>query len=146
MKKPIVWYVLADAARARIVTQPDAAGPYLLAFAEDAAPAQARPRDLVSDRPGRIHESATTARHALVPRRDLHRREEGKFLRTVLAYLNRASARGSFDRLVIYAAPHCLEALRNGLDPATARKVQSAHAKDLTKVPLAALPAHFAQA
>ena len=146
MKNPVTWYVLADGARARIVTRPEATPGYVVVFAEDAAAARARSRDIVSDRPGHAHESAASARHAIEPRHDAHRLEETRFLRSVVAYINRESARGSFDRLVIYAAPRCLATLRAGLDPSTSRKLYGEYPKDLTKIPLAELPIHFGTA
>lgn len=146
MKTPVTWYVLADGAKARIVTRPDPSAGYVVVFAEESAAAHARSRDLVSDRPGHSQESATTARHAVEPRHDAHRMEEAKFLRSVIAHINREGARGSFDRLVIYAAPRGLATLRAGLDPATAKKLYGEYAKDLTKTPLSELPAHFGTA
>ena len=143
MKKPVTWYVLADGARARIVTRPDSSAGYVVVFAEDAAAAHVRAREIVSDRPGHGQESAYSGRHAIEPRHDPHRLEETRFLRSVVAHINRESARGSFDRLVIYAAPRCLALLRAGLDPATGRKLHGEYPKDLTKIPLSELPAHF---
>jgi protein required for attachment to host cells len=146
MKNPVTWYVLVDGARARIVTRPEATPGYVVVFAEDAAAAHARSRDLMSDRPGHTQESAYSGRHAIEPRHDAHRLDETRFLRSVVAHINRESARGSFDRLVIYAAPRCLATLRDGLDPPTSRKLYGEYAKDLTKIPLAELPLHFGTA
>jgi len=146
MRKPVTWFLVADGARARIVTRPEGADHYAIVYAEDALAAHARSRELGSDRPGRSQESAYSAHHALAPRSDLHRLEESKFIRNLVAHLNRESARGSFDRLVLFAAPRCLAQLRSGLDAATAKKLGGEHAKDLTKVPLAELARHFAAA
>jgi protein required for attachment to host cells len=146
MKIPVTWYVLADGARARIVTRPEPSASYVVVFAEDSAAAHARSRDIGSDRPGRGQESAYSGRHAVEPRHDAHRMAEAKFLRSVVAHINRESARGSFDRLVIYAAPRCLSTLRAGLDPTTTKKLYGEYAKDLTKTPLSDLPVHFGTA
>lgn len=146
MQTPITWYVLADGSRARIVTRPDPAADYVVIFAEDSASAHARSHDLMSERPGRSQESAYSGRHAIEPRHDAHRLEQAKFLRSLVAHVNRESARGSFDHLVIYASPRCLTTLRDGLDPMTAKKLRGEYPKDLTKTPLAELPAHFGTA
>lgn len=146
MKKLVTWYVLADGAKARIVTRPEPTAGYMVIFAEDSAAAHARSHAIMSDRPGRSQESAYSGRHTIEPRHDPHRMEEAKFLRSVVAHVNRENARGSFDRLVIYAAPRCLAMLRAGLDPATVKKLHGEYAKDLTKIPLAELPAHFGTA
>ncbi len=146
MKTPVTWYVLADGARARIVMRPEPSAGYMIVFAEDSATAHARTHEIVSDRPGHGQESAASGRHAIEPRHDAHRLEEQKFLRSVVAHINRESARGSFDRLVVYAAPRCLATLRAGLDPAASRKLYGEYPKDLTKIPLAELPVHFGTA
>lgn len=143
MRHPVTWYLLADGARARIVTRPTSAGTYTVIFAEDSAAAHARSRDLISDRPGRTQESAYSGRHAIEARSNPVHLEETRFLRGVLSHVNREAACGSFDRLVIYASPRCLATLRDGLDPATAKRLRGEYAKDLTKTPLAELPAHF---
>lgn len=143
MKHPVTWYVLADGARARIVTRPESESHYHIIFAEDAAAAHARTRDLVSDRPGHGQESAYSGRHAIEPRHDAHRLEENRFLRSVAAHLNREATLGSFDRLVIYAAPRSLAVLRTSLEPQAAKRIHGEYAKDLTKVPVEALPEHF---
>ncbi len=143
MKHPVTWYVLADGARARIVTRPERESHYRVIFAEDAAAAHARSRDLVTDRPGHAQESGYSGRHAIEPHHDAHRLEENRFLSSVAAHLNREAALGSFDRLVIYAAPRALATLRTCLEPQVAKRVHGEYAKDLTKVPVEALPEYF---
>lgn len=146
MKKPVTWYLLVDGTRARIVMRSEISSGYVLVFAEDAATGHKRSQELVSDRQGHTQESASSARHAIEPRHDRRSMEEARFLRSVIAHVNRESARGSFDRLVIYASPRCLATLRDGLDPMTAKKLRGEYAKDLTKTPLAELPSHFGTA
>lgn len=143
MKHPVTWYLLADGARARIVTRAENEPHYRVIFAEDAAAAHARSRDLVSDRPGHTQESGYSGRHAIEPHHDAHRLEENRFLRSVAIHLNREAALGSFDRLVIYAAPRSLATLRTSLEPQAAKRVHGEYARDLTKVPVEALPEYF---
>jgi protein required for attachment to host cells len=146
MKKPVTWFLIADGARARIVTRSDPDSRYEVIYAEDSSTMHARARDLVSDRPGRTQESAYSGRHALEPRHDVRRAEESKFVKDVAAHINSESARNRFDRLVIYAAPQCLSVLRAALDPGAMKKLHGEYAKDLTKVPVEELPAHFGAA
>jgi protein required for attachment to host cells len=44
---------------------------------------------------------------------------------------------------MVYAAPRVLSLLRKELDAPTLKKVHGEFSKDLTKVPVAELPAHF---
>ena len=143
MKKLVTWFLMADGARARIVTREDSSTAYKFVFSEDSAEMHARSRDLGSDRPGHSQESANSAHHAMEPRQDPHRAEETKFVQTIASHVNREGAQGSFDRLMIYAAPRVLSLLRKELDAPTLKKVHGEFPKDLTKVPVADLPAHF---
>lgn len=146
MKKLATWFLMADGARARIVTRENPSTAYKLIFSEESAATHARSRDLGSDRPGHSQESANSAHHAIEPRHDLHLIEETLFVHTVAAHINREATRGSFDQLVVYAAPRVLSLLRKELEASTLKKVHGEFPKDLTKVPVAELPAHFGTA
>jgi protein required for attachment to host cells len=146
MKKPVTWFLLADGARARVMTREDSHTSYKLVFSEDSSNMHARSHDLGSDRPGHGQESANSAHHAIEPRQDPHRAEEDKFIRTVASYINGEAGKNSFDRLVIYAAPHVLSMLRKELDATATKKILGEYHKDLTKVPVADLPSHFGTA
>jgi protein required for attachment to host cells len=100
-------------------------------------------REIGSDRPGRVHESATAAHHGIETHHDAHRDRKTAFARLLAGRLNVASAAGAFDTLVLYAAPRSLATLREALDDATRRKIKAEFPKDLTKVPLAELPSHL---
>ena len=141
-KRRIVWFVLADGSRARFVTRRGEG--YEIVAEYDAPGAHVPTRDIVSDRLGRQHESATTAHHAVEQRSDPHRERKAAFVRQIAGRLNAASAEGAFDELVLYAAPRALAELRVGLDDGARAKLKAEIAKDLTKTPLAELSHHFA--
>lgn len=143
MKYPITWYLIADGTRARILSRPKPTAKFEVIFAEDASASHLRSGGLVTDRPGHVQESSNSSRHAIEPRHDARQIEQDRFLRTVVEHVNRQGEHKSFDRLMIYAAPRTLGFLRAGLNEAVRRKLAGAHAKDLTKVPLADLPAHL---
>jgi protein required for attachment to host cells len=144
-RRRVTWFVLADGSRARFVTR-RAEGPGYEIVAEYAAPeAQVPNRDIMSDRPGRQQESATSAHHGVEPRSDAHRERKAAFAQQVADRVNAAAAQGAFDELVIYAAPRALADLRNALGDAARAKLKAEFAKDLTKIPLAELPRHFAE-
>lgn len=144
-KRRVTWFVLADGSRARFVTR-RADGPGYEVVAEYAAPeAQLPTRDLISDRPGRQQESATSAHHGVEPRSDAHRERKAAFAQQIAERLNEAAAQGAFDELVLYAAPRALADLRGALGDGTRAKLKAEFAKDLTKIPLAELPRHFTE-
>jgi protein required for attachment to host cells len=147
MNRSITWYVVADGGRARIVQKRTRQGDRPEAFDTlrevVSADLHRATHDLGTERPGRTHESATSGRHAVQPRQDLHRAEKQNFAHEVAALLSEASQRDEFDMLVLVAPAHALSDLRQALDAPTRRKVTAELQKDLTKVPNADLAKHF---
>ena len=144
-KRRITWFVLADGSRARFVARGPEGQGYAIAEEHESPEAHMPTHELVSDRPGRVRESANAAHHGIEPRQDAHRARKDAFVQQVASRLNAASAAGAFDELVLYVTPHSLGSLRTALDDATRGKIKAEFPKDLTKVPLADLPRHFAE-
>jgi protein required for attachment to host cells len=142
-KRRVTWFVLADGSRARFLTRRQEEPGFEIAEEHDAPEARVPTRAIVSDRPGRVHESANSAHHGIETHHDAHRDRKVAFARQMAGRLNAASAAGAFDTLVLYAAPRSLAALRDALDDATRQKITAEFPKDLTKVPLAELPRHL---
>ncbi|MGG5822317.1 host attachment protein [Falsiroseomonas sp. HW251] len=135
------WALVADAGRARVFERRLPAGPWR-ERTEDALEAAHPPsRDLGTDRPGRVRESATTARHAVEPRTDPHRAAKAAFAARLAGRLEDASV--SYERLLLAAPPAFLGDLREALGEAARRKLHGTLAKDLTHVPLAELAMHL---
>jgi protein required for attachment to host cells len=144
-RRRVTWFVVADGSRARFVARRGEEPSYAIA-AEYASPeAHVPTREIMSDRPGRVQESANMAHHAIEPHQDAHRQRKAAFAQQIARHLNAASAEGAFDALVLYAAPRSLAALRAALDDTSRGKVKTEFAKDLTKVPLPELTRHFAE-
>jgi protein required for attachment to host cells len=147
MDRPITWYVVADGGRARIVQKRARQGDRQEAFDTlrefVSADLHRATHELGAERPGRTRESATSARHAVQPRQDLHQAAKQNFAHEVAALLNEAGQRDEFDTLVLVAPAHVLGDLRQALDEPTRRKVTAQLQKDLTKVPNADLAKHF---
>src|SRR5471030_1055743 len=125
MKIERTWYVIADGGRARIVERREPEGAYDTLRELVSADLRHQTSDLGSDRPGRGHESATAASHAMQPREDLHQAEKRKFVHQVADLLNEESAGGAFDRLILVAPAHALSDLRDALDAPTRKKVSA---------------------
>lgn len=100
-----------------------------------AAELHKRSHDLGLDRPPRTKESASPARHAIEPRRDLHQASKEEFVKLVADQLDEEHGRGQFDKLVLVAPPRALTELKQSLSNEMAKLVVSDLQKDLTKVP-----------
>ena len=137
MKHPRTWYVVADGGRARIVQKRNGENAFDMHRELVSAEIHSHTHELGTGRPGRTHESAMSARHAMQPREDLHRADKRSFV-------NEANTRNEFDCLVLVAPAHALSDLRHALDSPTQHKIVAQLQKDLTKVPDADLKEHLA--
>lgn len=134
----VTWIVVADGARGRILAASGAEPALSLVRELESEAARKRTRELGTERPGRVRESAMTARHAMEPRADWHRQEEEKFAALLAQEL--AHAEAQFDALILVAPPRALGDLRQALDAASRKRVVGELAKDLTSVPVHDLP------
>ncbi len=146
VKRPVTWFVLTNGARVRVLKRRAERPGYDIVEEYQSDEARIPTREIVSDRPGRVQESAYSGHHAVDARHDAHRERKNAFARDLADRLNKAAAEGAFDALVLYAAPRTLAALRVNLEHGTREKIKAEVAKDLTKVPLADLAHHFAEA
>ncbi|MBX6370313.1 MAG: host attachment protein [Rhodospirillales bacterium] len=141
MKKPIIWYLIADGARARIVHRQEFASGYETELELESAEARRPSRAIASDRPGRVGESASPTRHAMEPRQDPHEAAKKAFMREVAEAI--APFEGRFDRLVLVAPARVLGELRSALPAGVRAKVTEEIAKDLTNTPIGELGEHL---
>ncbi|WP_018862144.1 MULTISPECIES: host attachment protein [unclassified Thioalkalivibrio] len=131
-----VWIVVADAARARILSCEGRACQGLheietLTHSESRVHAQ----ELVTDRPGRSWSSASgDGRHAMQESTDPSVNERNRFAREVAERLKSGYHKGTYQRLVILAAPQFLGALRDLLDPQVSQIVTAQIAKNVAKI------------
>jgi protein required for attachment to host cells len=144
MKHPRTWYVVTDGGRARILQKRDAEDAFDTYREFVSANIHRHTHELGTERPGRTHESASSAHHAVQPRNDLHRTDKRNFVYEVATALNEANTRDEFDRLILAAPAHALGELNHALDAPTQRKIAAQLQKDLTNVPNADLAKHFA--
>lgn len=143
MKKTKTWILVADGARARIL-QSEGWGSGLTPVPGQERHVNNPPtREQGTERPGRVQESANSARHAMTPRVDWHRYEKHLFAAELAGVLNRAGQEKAYDRLVIVAPPNTLGDLRAKLDKNTRRMVAAELDKDLTNETLDELQAQL---
>lgn len=144
-KSTTTWIVVADGAKARILERAGARGPLSLVSGQVFAEAEARrpTRETGSDRPGRVYESADSARHAMAPRVDWRRFAKEQFARGIAGILEEAALDKKYEALVLVAPPRVLGDLRSALGRHTAALVTREIARDLTNLPDHDLPAHL---
>ncbi len=119
------WIVVADSTRARIFEhdrQQPAPELQLITNLEHPA-AQAHERDLTTDRPGRTFDRMGPGRHAMSESVSPKDHEAGKWCKELSDEIEKARLNGSFDRMVIIAAPAFLGQLRKMLPTPTSRLV-----------------------
>jgi protein required for attachment to host cells len=143
MKKVTTWVLVADGARARILRNRGPGNGIDREIVKDFEGSTALSREIASDRPGRTFDSAGPGRHAMAPPSDPHEHEQINFLREVVAYIEKANEKKSFDRLVIVAPPTALGTLRARLSGPLTAKVTGELNKDLTKVPVHDIAKHL---
>src|SRR5678816_4042908 len=105
-KAKTIWFVVADSARAQILTLDTKktglvdVGNVDLVASEVGIPAS----DLKSDRPGRSFASSQSGiRHAVEPHHDYHKLAKHKFIVHLAETLDKARTAGRFDSLVVVA-------------------------------------------
>ena len=142
MKRAKLWYVIADGGRARFVEHDDQ-GVFRTLSSFVSTELHKSTNELGRDRPARVKESATPARHAVEPRRDLHEAAKDAFIRTVATELAAQLKDGKFDELVLVAPPGVIAELKDALSKPIAKLVVEELQKDLTKVPDHELTGHL---
>jgi protein required for attachment to host cells len=143
MKKARLWYVIADGGRARFVER-DEEGAFRTLSSFVSTELHKSAHELGRDRPARVKESASPARSAVEPRRDLHEAAKEDFIRRVADTLAAELRDSNFDELVLVAPPGVIAELKDLLTKPTAKVVVRELHKDLTKVPDHELTEHLA--
>ncbi len=133
--KPIRTYILiADGARAHLLLSEGRGKPLAEVPGSEHQQDIKPDHEIGAERPGRVHESANVARHA-IERDDLHRREKERFAQSLADDLGRRLANNEYDRLVIAAAPETLGVIRSAMSEKVQAVVLAEVSKDLTKLP-----------
>lgn len=143
MKAAKTWVVIADGARARLVSA-EGHGKMLHVVEQREFSADHRPnRELQDDKPSRVYESHGETRHGVEPKTDPHRELKRDFARIIAEALEDSLHLKHFDRLVVVAPPVTLGDLRTALSEAVKASVIAEVAMDLTKIPNSEVPRHI---
>lgn len=144
--KPIrTWILVADGARARVLENTGPGKGISEVPGMEFTEQRLENREIMADRPGRSFESADQSRHAMEPRSDPKQMMETAFVTGLVETLNEKFQAGSFDRLVLVAAPKALGDIRKAMPKELAGAVHGELAKDLTKVPNADMEKHLGE-
>lgn len=129
------WIVVADGGAARILgVAPDHT--HLVTLRDTTSPnMHQKTHDMVSDRGGRVQESATSTRHGVEAKTDPHDLAKERFIQDLGESLNKSRAAGEFDVLVLAVTRAQVHTLEVALNAATKACVAATVAKDLVKTP-----------
>jgi protein required for attachment to host cells len=124
-----IQFVVADGARARWVVRSETADDFRTASELHAKPHSAgQPQ-------GAVFDSSSGRPSAVVPRADAVRHHDEAFARELADALNTQAAAGAFERLVLVAPSHTLNAITEHLNTGAKAKLGKTLAKDLSKTP-----------
>ena len=143
MKPKVTWVLIADGAHAKLFEN-GGPGKGLVAlrdmmFEEEPLKAQ----DIMADRQGRTFSSVGSGRSGYEYPTDPVEVRETRFMKTMADRLDAKLREGTFDRLVIAAAPEALGEIRPQLSKQVQEKIVAELPKDLTRMPTDKLESHF---
>lgn len=126
-----VWIVVANQELMRIYSREKKFGELVeVKRLENAAGARAG-RELVTDRPGRVFESAGPGRHAMEPPTDPKEQEAIRFAREIAREVEAGRTHDRFGGLILVAGPAFLGRLRHELSDAARKMVEREVDKNL---------------
>jgi protein required for attachment to host cells len=143
-RQPVVWVLVADGARARVVVPAERQGQFATRIAFDPASARMAP-DAAGGAVDLRYEAAAPGHHAEKPSRDPKSLGEQGFAVSVAHHVNAHALRHDFDQLVLVAPAHTLHHLREALAPQAARLVVGSVTKDYAGLNDHAVSPHLAQ-
>lgn len=115
--------VVADGARARIFSRTKKFSPLQEDTVLTHPESRLKRQDLVSDRPGTVHESRAYGESEAGEPTDPKRHEAETFAREVAKHLQQRRQEGSLEGITLVAEPRFLGLLRPALDEATSKLV-----------------------
>ncbi len=143
MKAKKTWIVITDGARSRILFNDGPGTGVAEVEGTDVRAPHPSDRDIISDRPGRVYESATVGQHSLETGSSPKRLNKIEFVKNLAGFLQTEMAKKSFDRIIVAAAPKSLGDLRASLSKDVKEVVIGELAKDLTQIPDEEIPDHL---
>jgi protein required for attachment to host cells len=138
------WILIANASRARLFLSPNTKSkpvPWILHQEWDHPASRAKGVDLVTDKAGRVQQSAGKGhRPAMAETTEPKEAEAQHFAHELARSLEKGQDRHEYDALTIAAPPHFLGLLRSLLSPPVQKLLLHTMDKDYTQVPARNLP------
>jgi protein required for attachment to host cells len=130
-----LYFVIADAGRARLVRRRSEDGSYVTVQTLEPSDPDLPARLDRGEQAGRVVESSGVRRHKIELRVDPHARAELAFAKEIFQRLDDLLKAKEIEAFVLVAPTRMLNALQEEMAPALAGAVAGRLAKDLTKVP-----------
>lgn len=143
MKHKTTWILIADGARARVLSHTGTGKGLDEVEGFEFAAERLRTQDIMADKPGRSFSSAGSKRSAMQPQTDPVDKREADFVRELAEMLDKQLRKNAFDRLIIAAAPKALGDIRKSLSPQVQTKILAELSKNLTSIPNDDIEKHF---
>src|SRR5260370_13596954 len=125
------WVVVCDASRARLFRL----GPqrqWQVIRELEHPESRAKGRDILTDRPGRVKQSASPDRPAMELTKPIHEVEAERFAHEIAKALEKGLAEDAYDRLVLVPPPQFLGLLRATINHTVAKRSELTLDKDYT--------------
>jgi protein required for attachment to host cells len=127
------WVVAADSAKARIFSRSKRFSPMEELQTLVHPESRLQRQDLVSDRPGVVHESRTPGESSNEEPTDPKVAEAQVFARDLAARLREARLAGDYSALILVADPKFLGLLRKSIDDDTRKCIEHEVSKNVTR-------------
>jgi protein required for attachment to host cells len=124
------WILLADAGNARLYLTNKGVSDWTVVREFSHPESRQHAAELVSDKAGRVRQTASGSRAALEPHTPLKKKEVEKFARELAAALEEGLNKGAFERLILVTAPAFLGALREVLPHSVRERITHTVEKD----------------
>lgn len=146
MKPQKTWILIANGARARLVSAERHRKKLQIIEQLDLQGGRSPNREILRDKPTRVFESNGATRHSVERKSDPHRDLKRRFADEIADTLDKSLDQKQFDRLVVVAPAVTLGDLRVALSPAVKEAVIAEVVLDLTKVPNSEVLRHIEDA
>jgi len=139
------WIVVADEAKARILSTNKSTEPLIEIHSISSFESQSREQDLVTDKPGRNNSGSAERKHAMNEKTTHKEQYALLFAKKLSDLLEENQLSKTYANLIIVAAPHFLGLLRKELSKGVNELVSLEIDKDLTMMESQDIREHLPQ-
>jgi len=137
------WIIVADGSRARVL-QADSPSAALQEVTDMVHPqARLHERELRTDAPGKVYDSAGHASHSTIDKEPVKAHEFEVFAREIADFVREGWQAQRFQHLILIAEPQFLGRLRQVLDPELKERICLELPKDYTRLQAQEIRAHL---